>query len=110
MSRTKAQAAPSAGVLRIGVADTGCGIAASDRDKVFEEFFQVGNPTRDRSRGLGLGLAIVQRTAQLLGARVSVRGNGARGSVFEVELTALPTATRPSPAPTPAAAATPCHD
>jgi signal transduction histidine kinase/nitroreductase/ActR/RegA family two-component response regulator len=86
-------------VLRIAVADTGCGIAEADRDKVFEEFFQVGNPTRDRSRGLGLGLAIVQRTAELLGAKVSLRGNGERGSVFEVELPALP-ASMHRPAPT----------
>jgi signal transduction histidine kinase/nitroreductase/ActR/RegA family two-component response regulator len=90
-----------ADVLRIAVADTGCGIAAADRDKVFEEFYQVGNPTRDRTRGLGLGLAIVQRTAELLGAKVSVRGNGERGSVFELELPALPAAAtmhRPAPA------------
>jgi signal transduction histidine kinase/ActR/RegA family two-component response regulator len=90
-----------AGTLRIGVADTGCGIAEGDRSKVFEEFYQVGNPTRDRNRGLGLGLAIVQRTAELLGARVGVRGNGGRGSVFEIELAALAANERPPP-PAPA--------
>ncbi len=80
----------AAGHLRITVADTGCGIAAADRDKVFEEFFQVGNPTRDRGHGLGLGLAIVRRTAKLLGAQVRLAAaEGGRGATFEIVLPAL---------------------
>jgi len=58
--------------LRITVADTGCGIPRGERERVFEEFHQLGNPARERIRGLGLGLAIVQRTAALLGARVRI--------------------------------------
>lgn len=50
----------------IRVIDTGCGIAPAHHRQVFEEFFQVDNPERDRSRGLGLGLSIVKRLAALL--------------------------------------------
>ena len=75
---------------RLQVADTGCGIAEADRERVFEEFFQVGNPARDRSRGLGLGLAIVQRSARLLGLAVRLQaGPGGRGTLFSLRLPAL---------------------
>ena len=75
---------------RLQVTDTGCGIAEADRERVFEEFFQVGNPARDRSRGLGLGLAIVQRSARLLGLAVRLQaGPGGRGTLFSLRLPAL---------------------
>ncbi|MFO1414103.1 MAG: ATP-binding protein [Burkholderiales bacterium] len=70
--------------VAIDVWDTGPGIANADLPRVFEEFYQVGNPERDRSRGLGLGLAIVRRLAQLLGHRVEVRSCVGRGSRFRV--------------------------
>ncbi|VVE40340.1 Sensor histidine kinase RcsC [Pandoraea morbifera] len=68
--------------IRIEVWDTGVGIADADIDKIFLEFHQVGNPERDRSKGLGLGLAIVRRTADLLGHALTVRSEPGRGSVF----------------------------
>jgi len=68
--------------LWIEVWDTGIGIAEADREKVFEEFFQVGNAARDRSQGLGLGLAIVRRLADLLGEKLTLRSVPGRGSVF----------------------------
>ena len=75
---------------QVAVADTGCGIAEADRKRVFEEFFQVGNPARDRNRGLGLGLAIVQRSARLLGLAISLQaGPGGRGTLFSLRLPAL---------------------
>ena len=70
--------------LLIQVWDTGIGIAEADLKRIFEDFYQVSNPARDRSRGLGLGLSIVQRTAQLLGLTISVRSRPGRGSVFTV--------------------------
>ncbi|MBI5257840.1 MAG: hybrid sensor histidine kinase/response regulator [Burkholderiales bacterium] len=77
-------------VLCIRVADSGPGIAPADRERVFEEFFQVGNPTRDRSRGLGLGLAIVRRTAALIGAQVALaEPPPGGGTVFELRLPAV---------------------
>lgn len=69
------------GMMRIEVADSGIGIAPENHEAVFEEFLQVANTARDRSQGLGLGLAIVRRLAGLLGGRVelhSVLGKGSR--------------------------------
>lgn len=66
------------------VSDTGPGIAPEARERVFEEFFQTGNPERNRSRGLGLGLAIVRRLAHLIGAEIRLQSEIGRGSTFEV--------------------------
>ncbi len=72
--------------LRIEVWDTGIGIAAEDLQSIFEEYHQIDNAACDRSRGLGLGLSIVQRLADLLGHRVHVRSRPGLGSVFSIEL------------------------
>lgn len=72
--------------LRIEVWDTGIGIPAERLDDIFEEFYQVGNAERDRSQGLGLGLAIVNRLARLLHHRVSVRSTLGQGSTFAIEV------------------------
>jgi CheY-like chemotaxis protein len=66
----------------IEVWDSGVGIVADKLDKIFEEFYQVGNPERDRRKGLGLGLAIVKRIEQLLGYQTQVLSRPDRGSVF----------------------------
>lgn len=75
-----------AGTLTIEVWDSGVGIAAAERDNIFMEFHQVDNPERDRSKGMGLGLAIVRRTADLLRHPLSVRSRPGRGSVFALTL------------------------
>ena len=70
--------------LAIGVWDTGPGIAAENQQKIFEEFFQLSNPERDRRNGLGLGLAITSRLAALLDCPLELRstpGKGDRKSV-----------------------------
>lgn len=72
--------------LRIEVWDTGIGIPEDKRNAIFEEFYQLGNPERDRTRGLGLGLAIVDRIAKLLGHPVVVRSRPGNGSMFAVEV------------------------
>jgi len=69
--------------LWIQVWDTGIGIAEADRERVFEEFYQVGNPERDRNKGIGLGLSIVRRLADLLGEQVAMRSEPGRGSLFQ---------------------------
>ncbi|WP_451993720.1 PAS domain-containing protein [Azospirillum argentinense] len=74
------------GRMRITVADTGIGISGEQLPRIFEEFHQVGNPERDRSQGLGLGLAIVQRIGQLLDHPVTVRSTPGVGSVFAIEV------------------------
>ncbi|TXH53360.1 MAG: HAMP domain-containing histidine kinase, partial [Burkholderiaceae bacterium] len=70
----------------IEVRDTGIGIPQEFRERVFEEYFQVSNPGRNRRRGLGLGLSIVRRLCRLLGARIALESEPGRGSVFRVEL------------------------
>jgi signal transduction histidine kinase len=72
--------------VRIEVWDTGIGIPADKLDSVFEDFYQVGNSERDRTRGLGLGLSVVDRTARLLDHKVTVRSRVGKGSVFSVTL------------------------
>ena len=72
--------------LRIEVWDTGIGIPADQLSAIFEEFHQLGNPARERSKGIGLGLAIVQRLAELLGHTIDVRSRPGKGSVFAVEV------------------------
>jgi CheY-like chemotaxis protein len=68
----------------IQVWDTGVGIPLEMQGKIFQEFFQLNNPQRDRSKGLGLGLAIVRRTLELLGHRMQLRSRQGRGSVFSI--------------------------
>ncbi|HYH19643.1 MAG TPA: hybrid sensor histidine kinase/response regulator [Azospirillum sp.] len=70
----------------IQVHDTGVGIPAEHLERIFLEFYQVSNPARDRGKGLGLGLAIVDRLARLLGCRVRVVSRPERGSCFMVEV------------------------
>jgi two-component system, sensor histidine kinase len=77
---------PHAGWLRIEVADTGIGIPTDQQRAIFSEFYQLGNPERDRSQGLGLGLAIVDRVAQLLGHPIEVQSKTGQGSCFSVEV------------------------
>jgi CheY-like chemotaxis protein len=76
--------------LRINVLDTGIGIPQDKLPHIFEEFYQVGNPGRDHTKGLGLGLAIVKRLARLIGAELQVRSREGRGSFFTVWLPASP--------------------
>jgi CheY-like chemotaxis protein/two-component sensor histidine kinase len=78
-------------MLRIEVWDTGVGIPASELPRIFEEFYQVGNLERDRSKGMGLGLAIVRRLSALLDHRVDVRSWPGKGSCFSFELPLLRT-------------------
>ncbi|MEX8519716.1 MAG: ATP-binding protein [Leptothrix sp. (in: b-proteobacteria)] len=66
--------------------DTGRGIPASQQAAVFEEFVQLGNRARDSRLGLGLGLAIVRRAANLLGHPIQLRSEPGRGSCFSLEL------------------------
>jgi len=78
------------GTVRIEVWDTGPGISKHEHERVFWEFHQLRNPERDRSKGLGLGLAIVRRTAALLGHALSLRSTEGRGTVFMLDVAAQP--------------------
>ncbi|WP_435655410.1 ATP-binding response regulator [Brucella pituitosa] len=70
--------------IEIQVFDTGVGISANQQVTVFEEFVQLHNPERDRDKGLGLGLSIVKRTAELLGHPVRLVSQPGKGSMFSV--------------------------
>ena len=72
--------------LHLQIWDTGPGIGADQQERIFEEFYQLDNPARDRSKGLGLGLAIVERLARLLGHPIEVRSEPGLGSMFSVVL------------------------
>ncbi|MCJ0763099.1 ATP-binding response regulator [Variovorax terrae] len=76
------------GMLALEVWDTGIGIAPDQQQDIFKEFHQLGNPERDRRKGLGLGLAIVQRLAREMGTRVELLSRPQRGSVFRFWLPA----------------------
>jgi two-component system, chemotaxis family, CheB/CheR fusion protein len=78
------------GHLRIEIWDSGVGIDAVDLQAIFDEYHQVNNAARERSRGLGLGLSIVKRLGDLLGHTVHVRSIPGKGSVFAVDAKALP--------------------
>jgi signal transduction histidine kinase/CheY-like chemotaxis protein len=72
--------------LWIEVWDTGVGIAPEHQQDIFREFYQIGNPERDRSKGLGLGLNIVDRTARLLGHPLQLCSVPGHGTRFRIEL------------------------
>jgi PAS domain S-box-containing protein len=72
--------------LSICVYDTGIGIDESDQEKIFEEFERLPNDDAGAERGIGLGLAIVQRIARLLGHAITMRSTPGRGSCFEVRV------------------------
>ncbi len=73
------------GQIAIDVVDTGPGIAPQDCEHIFEEFFQVRDGRSSRAHaGMGLGLAIVRRLAQLLGHRIDVVSRPGRGSRFRI--------------------------
>jgi two-component system CheB/CheR fusion protein len=74
------------GKLRIEVWDTGLGIPDEERQRVFEEFHQLDNAARERRHGVGLGLAIVRRLANILGHEIFLHSVRGQGSVFAIEL------------------------
>lgn len=72
--------------LRLEIADTGRGIPTEAQAQVFEEFFQVDNPSRDRSRGLGLGLAIIKRLVELLDIPLEMKSKVGEGTMVRLSL------------------------
>ena len=70
----------------LSVADTGIGIAQAEQPKVFREFYQVDNVERDRTKGLGLGLSIVQRLSALLDIQVALASTAGQGTEITLRM------------------------
>ncbi len=85
------------GMLSIEVWDTGVGIPNENLQAIFEEYHQLDNVHRERNRGLGLGLSIVERLGKLLDHRVRVRSCPGKGSVFAIEVALASGGSAPNP-------------
>jgi DNA-binding response OmpR family regulator len=85
----------------VAIQDTGPGIPRELQERVFEEFFQVGNPARDRHQGLGLGLAIVQRLAHLMAVPLTLESEPGQGCCFRLKLPLVPPPAASPPAASP---------
>lgn len=93
------RAGPSDGKYLLEVADTGQGIPREAQTQVFEEFFQVDNPNRDRSQGFGLGLAIIKRLVELLSIPLDMESEVGKGTTVRLALTPAASIPRRGSAP-----------
>lgn len=75
----------------IQIEDTGVGIPEAEQQRIFEEFYQLLNPQRNRKSGLGLGLSIVSRIVRLLKAELELVSNPGKGSLFTLSLPSIVT-------------------
>jgi len=90
--------------VAVRVRDSGVGIDPAHRARIFEEYYQIRNPARNRAQGIGLGLAIVKRMCDVLGHAIEVSSERGRGSVFRVALPRAEAPAAPQAASAPAAA------
>ena len=72
--------------VELAVADTGIGLTAEQKAKLFQEFTQADSLTARRYSGTGLGLAISRKLARMMGGDVTVTSEPGKGSVFTVRL------------------------
>jgi len=82
--------------IRIEVRDNGPGIAVIHQQRIFEEFVQLQTAENERRNGYGLGLAIAERLARLLGTRIGLRSEPGQGSTFWFDLPRMPAMERHS--------------
>jgi signal transduction histidine kinase/ActR/RegA family two-component response regulator len=90
-------------MLHISVADTGQGIPAVEHGRIFEEFYQIGNPERDMRKGLGLGLSIVAQLCRQLEIPLRFRSRVGYGTIFRLALPLCPAHAVPAASPAGAA-------
>ncbi len=94
--------------ITVGVHDSGVGMEAAELPRIFDEYYQIDNPQRNRTQGLGLGLATAKRLSDLLGLDLSVHSIPGQGSSFSLRLpVAEPTPAAPLQAPPAEATPTP---
>lgn len=72
--------------VRVSIWDTGPGIAEGQVQKIYDEYYQLKNPERDRNKGLGLGLAIVSRLVEQLDISIELKSTLGKGSCFSINL------------------------
>jgi two-component system CheB/CheR fusion protein len=72
--------------LLFQVWDTGIGISDEHIKHIFDEFYQINNPQRDRTQGLGLGLYIAKRSLALFDGDIRCYSKAGRGTVFEFQM------------------------
>jgi signal transduction histidine kinase len=68
--------------LQVSITDTGPGIPPEETGKIFDEFYQMSRPGRDKSKGVGLGLAISKKLVEMHGGKIMVESVVGRGSQF----------------------------
>ncbi|MFK7853548.1 MAG: ATP-binding protein [Granulosicoccus sp.] len=73
-------------MVRLTVADNGSGIPVAEQSDIFSEYYQLENPERDRSKGLGLGLSIVKRLCEILDIEISMESKVGVGTMFHLDL------------------------
>lgn len=93
------QARAEEGMIYLEVGDDGQGLSDEEQELVFEEFRQLDNPGRNAERGLGLGLAIVQQLAQLLGHQLQLHSSPGAGARFVLQLPVAEAGLWQAPAP-----------
>jgi signal transduction histidine kinase len=76
--------------LEISVADTGPGIAPEERGNIFDEFYQVTRRGKEKTKGVGLGLAISKKLIDMHGGKLWMESEAGKGSVFYFTLPAQP--------------------
>jgi len=72
--------------IDVFVKDTGMGIPLDEQHAVFDEYYQLNNPERDRTKGLGLGLSIVKRLTNLLEIGLKLESRPGKGSRFSLSV------------------------
>jgi signal transduction histidine kinase len=82
---------------QVTVTDTGPGISAEEAEKIFDEFYQVSRPGKDKSQGVGLGLAISRKLIEMHGGKIWVESEVGKGSVFHFTLPTQAIVQSPSP-------------
>ncbi len=73
-------------LVKVTVADSGPGIPLDEHQAIYREFYQLGNPGRDRRKGLGLGLSIVKRLTDLLQLKLELNSTPGIGSAFSITI------------------------
>jgi signal transduction histidine kinase len=84
--------------VRVSVSDTGPGIPANERERIFDKFYQVAEIGGPKPKGTGLGLAISKTLVELHGGKIWVESEPGRGSTFYFTLPAAPSGEAKSPA------------